>query len=321
MKAFDYAIAENRAGALAALKREYKPKAGGIDLLDMLKERIEKSEKVVAIHQVKDLKGISEENGALMILPLTTLREIGESDVVKKKFAALSDSCLEAASPQIREVASAGGNLLQRPRCWYFRSQEFNCLKKGGGQCFAVDGENRYHAIFGEGPCHIVHPSNLAPAFVAGRGEVKAVNAAGEERVIKADDFFVMPDRSLYAENVLEDDELLTAISFPKLPERSAFVAIKEKQGFDWPIASCAAALVDGKWNVVLGHVAPKPWRAAAAEELLAGVKEVDNELATRAAEAAVKDAEPMSRNEWRVALAKASVRRALLKASGKEWI
>lgn len=321
MKAFDYARAENAQGAAEALKRGYKIKAGGVDVLDMLKERIQPApDKLVSILALKELGGIAEKDKGLRIGPLTTLREIEQSALLAKAYPALVDSIKQAATPQIRELATAGGNVLQRPRCWYFRSQEHHCLKKGGSTCFAAEGENRYHAIFGQGPCHIVHPSNLAIPLVAANAQFVAKGAKGE-RTIAAADFFVMPAKSMYTEHTLADDELLTDILLPVLPTKSAYVDFKEKQSFDWPLASAVVALQEGKWSVVLGHVAPVPWRAKAAEELLGGTADITPELAMKAAEAAVADAEPMSDNAWRIMLAKAAVRRALLHACGKESV
>jgi len=321
MKAFDYAIAENESGALAAVDKGYKIKAGGIDILDMLKERTadaDKFDQFVSIHTLKDLSGIRMDGDAIVIGPLTTLHQMGADPILKKSFPALAIAAEDAATPQIRAVATAGGNLCQRPRCWYFRSRDFNCLKKGGGTCYAVDGENQYHALFGGGPCHIVHPSNIAPPLVAAGAELKVLNKK-ETRTIKAADFFVLPANSLYKENVLEDGDLIVEIRIPKAPEKSAYVELREKQSFDWPLAACAAVFAGGKWNVVLGGVAPVPWRAAKAEEVLGKSATVDAGLAERAADAALDKAEPMSQNAWRKSLARAVVRRALLLADGKE--
>ena len=321
MKAFDYAIAENVAGALEAMSRGYKLKAGGIDLLDLLKERTadgSKHDSLVSIHQLKDLRGIRMDKDAIVISPMTTLNEMGADPILKRSFPGLAQAAGEAATPQIRAVATAGGNLCQRPRCWYFRSSDFNCLKKGGSTCYALEGENQYHALFGGGPCHIVHPSNIAPPLVAAGAEFVVRNKK-ESRTIKAQDFFVLPASSLNKENVLDDGDLIVEIRVPKPPEKSAFVEFREKQSFDWPLAACAAVLLDGKWNVVLGGVAPIPWRAKKSEEALAGARSIDKSIAERAADAALDQVQPMSQNAWRKALVRAAVRRALLLAEGKE--
>lgn len=321
MKAFDYAIAENVAGALAAMEKGYHAKAGGIDLLDQLKERTaaaERYDRFVSIQSIGELKGIRMDGDAIVISPLATLRELGADPLLLKSFPALAQAAGEAATPQIRAVATAGGNLCQRPRCWYFRSQDFHCLKKGGATCFAVDGENQYHALFGGGPCHIVHPSNIAPPLVAAGAEIVVRNRK-ETRTIPAGEFFVLPGKSVYKENVLDDGDLIVAIRVPKPPAKSAFVEFREKQSFDWPLAACAAVFAQGKWNVVLGGVAPIPWRAIKAEEVLAKATGIDGSLAARAADAALDGAEAMSENAWRKSLVRAAVRRALLLADGKE--
>lgn len=320
MKAFDYAIAENEAGALAALAKGYQIKAAGIDILDMLKERTTKKDKYVSVLGLKGLKGITEKEGGIAIGALTTLDEIAKSDLLRQRYPALVDSIESAATPQLRAVATVAGNILQRPRCWYFRHQEYNCLKKGGGTCYAVEGDNTYHAIFGEGPCHIIHPSNIAPTFVAALAVIKTVTAKGP-KTHNADEFFLLPAKSIYAENALSEEELVTEIFLPKLPEKSAYVEFKEKQSFDWPLAACTAVRLDGKWGIVLSHVAPVPWRAKGAEELLGSAADVTTDLAEKVADAAVADAAPMTHNGFRVKLARAAVRRAVLKACNKEIV
>lgn len=319
MKAFDYATATTVEAAIAAAGKGYKYKAGGIDVVDMMKERIERADKLVSINGVGGLRGIrATGSGGVEIGALSTLAEIGDSPLLRERFAAMAQTCASAATPQVRAVATAAGNLCQRPRCWYYRLKEYYCLKKGGGTCYAVEGENHYHALFGGGPCHIVHPSNIAPVLVAMKGSV-AVRNAGVERRIGADDFFALPSRSMYAENVLEDGDLVTALEIPAAPRKSAWVDLKERQSFDWPLAAAAVALNDDGWRVVLGAAAPIPWRAEAAEELLGNAATITPELAERAADAALQGAEPMSQNAWRLKLVRASVRRALLLADGKD--
>lgn len=319
MRSIDYAIAENREGALAALSQGYRPKAAGIDLLDMLKERTETHDRYVSLHRLEELKGIREADGMLVIGAMTTLRELAESDLVRTRFAALAASAGQAATPQVRARATVGGNILQRPRCWYFRAREYNCLKKGGSTCYAVEGENQFHAIFGEGPCHITHPSNIAPALVASEAELVLRKPTGQERTVAAEEFFVLPNVDVQRENTIGEDELMTEVRLPKLPEASGYVEFKQKQSFDWPMAACTAVRRAGGWRVVLSHVAPVPWRARAVEEALGGRATVDHDTAAEVARLATKDAQPMSQNAWRLKLAQAAVRRALLIASGKE--
>jgi xanthine dehydrogenase YagS FAD-binding subunit len=317
MKAFNYLVADNVEAALA----EYagggaRLKAGGIDLLDQLKERVDTPDAVLSIGGIETLKYIRSDGDGLRIGSNATLADIGRHAVIRERFAALHTSAGEAATPQVRERATAGGNLCQRPRCWYFRSADFPCLKKLGATCYSVEGENEYHAIFG-GPCYIVHPSNIAPSLVAADA-VLAVRSAGGERSIKARDFFVLPSRSLYAENVLNPDEIVTEIHVPKLPEMSATVELREKQSFDWPLAIASVARIGGAWQVCLGAVAPVPWLSEPAMEVL-GSSAVTAELAARAGEAAVRGAEPMRDNGYKIQLVKTAVKRALLAAAGME--
>lgn len=341
MKAFQYAVAETRGAALAAVADGWVPKAGGVDLLDHLKERIGHTPRIVGLHEIGELRGAVEEpGGAIRIGPLTTLRELSQDATIRRALPSLAEAAGHAATPQIRALATVGGNLCQRPRCWYYRQQAYHCLKKGGGTCYAVEGENQFHALFGGGPCHIVHPSNLAPVLVAANAQFELTSPAGA-RVVPAREFFVLPSESLGAENVLEADELMTAIRIPMAPRKSGYVELRHRQSFDWPLATCAVTLMpegpvgdgaqttaseaspegsdQGGWCVVMGAVAPVPWRSAPAEVVLAGHESITAELAERAADAALEGAEPMSQNAWRLRLARAAVRRALLAAEGLE--
>lgn len=321
MKPFDYAIATNREGALAALEKGYKPKAGGIDLIDMLKERIEPADRLVSLLPLRPENPIVRDgDGAFRIDALATLREVGAHGGLRQDWPAVAQSVTETATPQIRARATAGGNLLQRPRCWYLRLHEFPCLKRGGGTCYAVNGDNRFHALFGGGPCHIVHPSSLAPSLMAAGAQLEIESTDGSRRLVDAGGFFQLPRRNMYAENILEEHELLVSINLPPpAGARSGYVEFKEKQTADWPLASCAAVHREGAWRIVLGFAAPIPWRAEAAENVLEDTEDVSPELAERAADAALEGAQPMSGNQWRLRLVRASVRRAVLQACGKE--
>jgi xanthine dehydrogenase YagS FAD-binding subunit len=331
MKAFEYAQATNLDGAMAALAKGYAPKANGVDLLDRLKEGIEPGGKFVSIHRVPELKGISEEVGHLRIGALATLAEISGSAAVRSWCAAVAESVLEAATPQIRARASVGGNLLQRPRCWYYRSAEHECRRKGGEVCFAANGDNNYHALFAGGSCPVVHPSSLAPALVAADAVIVIRATDGKTREARSATFFAAwpgpggdalqaGQRELSASMRL--DELITELRLPKKTRRSAYVEFKEKQSFDWPLASAAVVQhEDGRWSVVLGHVAPTPWRAAESERVLGSAADVTPELAEQAADAALAGASPLTENRWRLRHVRAAVRRALLQACGKEVV
>lgn len=319
MKTFDYYVARDLDAALAEYAGEKKPhlKAGGIDLVDLMKERIVSPSAVLSIGQAKDLSYIREADGGVRIGCLTTLAEIGRSTLLAEKYAALHSAAAHAATPQVRERATVAGNLCQRPRCWYYRSADFNCLKKGGGTCYAVEGENQYHAILGGGPCHIVHPSNTAPALVALGARLVIANGAAR-RELPIDEFFVLPSKDMGHENVLAPGDVIAEIILPAPPRQSAAIELREKQSFDWPIAMAAAARSAGGWRLVLGAVAPVPWVCRAAGDIL-GDKDVDETLAMQAAEAALADAKPMSGNAYKVQVARTAAKRALLKAAGKD--
>jgi xanthine dehydrogenase YagS FAD-binding subunit len=319
VKPFDYVVAEQLEPALTVLANgKTTLKAGGIDLLDLMKERVETPDVVLSIGGIDSLRYIREEADGVHIGCLTTLADIGRSDLLRSKYATLHTAAADAATPQIRERATIGGNICQRPQCWYFRKREFNCLKKGGPTCFAVEGENRYHAIFGGGPSYIVHPSNVAPALVALDGLLVVRSADAEPKQIKAADFFVLPEVSLMSENVLKPGQVIAEIILPAAPSASATVELREKQSFDWPLVMACAARIKNSWRVCLGAVAPIPWLSQPAMEVL-GDRDVTPELAAAAGDAAANDADPMTENEYKVQLVRVATQRALLAAAGLE--
>jgi xanthine dehydrogenase YagS FAD-binding subunit len=221
-------------------------------------------------------------------------------------------------------MGTVGGNIMQRPRCWYFRSEEFHCLKKGGSRCFAVDGENQYHAIFGDGPCHIVHPSSLAVPVIAYGGRFRVVGPSGA-REVDAGEFFQLPNVNLYGETVLQPNEILSHVILPAPGQRSASYEVRFKQSHDWPLALASVNLVmDGaavkSARIVMGAVAPIPWRAQAAERLLAG-KMITEATALEAAAAAVAGAKGLSGNAYKIQVARTAVKRAILKAAGLQVV
>jgi len=297
--------------------------AGGVDTLDLLKQQLVTPGTLVDLNGLKELQGIGlMADGGLRLGALARLSEVASHPAVRARFAALGEAAGEAATPQIRNLGTVGGNLLQRPRCWYFRNPDIVCLKKGGHLCYAINGLNRYHAILGGGPSFILHPSNLAPALIAFGASVRLVGPGGERKVV-LDQFFALPSVDATRENVLQAGEIVVEVDVPPPPASagSAYLEVREKQSFDWPLVSVAAMLqIDPgskkvhQANVVLGAVAPIPWRAREAEQALAGVV-LDRARAASAADAALKDARPLPPNAYKVVIARVLVRRAVLRA------
>jgi len=320
MNRFELARATSPAAArdLLAEKPGSVFKAGGIDLIDHLKEHLVEPPRVVDLKTIPGLDGITAAaDGSLRIGPLATLARVAADAGVRKSHAALAQACAEAASPQIRNVATVGGNLLQRPRCWYYRLESYRCLKKGGDVCFAVGGENRYHAVFGGGPSYAVHPSNAAVPLVA-FGASFILEGEQGSRTVPASEFFTSPAKDPERENQLRPGEILTEILVPAAAGvRSTYQDVRERAAFDWPLVSAAVALkVEGnvvrEARVVLGAVAPVPWRSAKAEQALVG-KPLEEATAAAAARAAVFGATPLSDNGYKVGLVQTLVRRALM--------
>lgn len=323
MKAFAYVNAANEKEAIAALGTErgkFLPLAGGMDLLAMMKDYIAQPDRIVNVKNL-DRTIRKGQDGGLRIGSAVTLTELVAHADAARMYPALVQAAGEVGTPQIRNAGTVGGNLNQRPRCWYFRNEEFHCLKKGGPRCFAVEGENQYHAIFGDGPCHIVHPSSLAVPAIALNARFRIVGPAGE-REVPAAEYYQMPDRNLFGETVLAPNELLTHVILPAPgAARNATYEVRFKQSHDWPLAMASVVLsMSGKTvqgaRVVMGAVAPVPWRSAPAEAALTG-KAISEEAAMAAADAAVAGAKPMTQNAYKVQIARTAVKRAIMRAAG----
>jgi xanthine dehydrogenase YagS FAD-binding subunit len=311
---FSWVEPKNIQEAAAAVKGGGAALAGGIELLCLLKDELLRPEKVVNLKTVRTLARI-EGGRPFRIGALAKLSQVASHKEVLTQYRALAEAAESVASPQIRNVGTVGGNLCQRPRCWYFRDPEVHCLKKGGATCYAVNGSNEYHAVLGGGPCHIVHPSDLAPALIAHQAVV--VTTA---RRIPAEEFFVLPSENLMAENKLDNGELVTGVELGPSGWRSAYYKARERMSFDWALASCAVALkLDGSKvtdaRVILGGVAPKPWRSTEAEAVLKG-KPVDETIAREAGSAAFAKAKPMADNGYKLTLGANVVAIAALKAA-----
>jgi xanthine dehydrogenase YagS FAD-binding subunit len=334
MKAFEYVAPTSVEGAVDRLEEragESQPLAGGMDIIGLMKDYVLQPERIVALRDVGDLRGIEETaDGGLRIGAMVTVADIADDERIRASWPALAAAAGEVGTPQIRNRGTIGGNLCQRPRCWYFRSEAFTCLRKGGAACFAVDGDNRHHAIFDTAPCPIVHPSNCAIALQAYGASVTVAGPgpSADEPVrlenMSIADFFVRPARNIRRENVLGDDQIVTAIELPAPSGNSATYTIKHKQSHDWPLAMATAVLqMDGSTvtsaSIVMGAVAPIPWRSSAAEQAITG-QTVSVASAEAAAEAAVAEAEPLDYNAYKVRLARTAVKRAILEAAGIDW-
>jgi xanthine dehydrogenase YagS FAD-binding subunit len=327
VKSFAYVKATGEKQAVAALAApggRALPLAGGMDLLGLMKDYVAQPDRLVSIRDL-DATVTKGAGGTLRIGAAVTLADLAVNADVRRLYPALTDAAAEVGTPQIRNVGTVGGNLNQRPRCWYYRNEEFNCLKKGGSRCFAVDGENQYHAIFGDGPCHIVHPSSLAVPVIALDGRFRIVGPTGEREVAAAE-YYQMPDRNLLGETALAPNEILTHVILPAPGQtRNATYEVRFKQSHDWPLAMASVALTMQGQNVrsariVMGAVAPVPWRSAAAETALTG-KRMSEQVAMAAADAALATAKPMSGNAYKVQIARTAVKRAILKAAGMKVV
>ncbi len=293
--------------------------AGGQDLITEMKEHLAEPDRVVNLKSVPGLDAIEAGPDGLAIGALVTLAQLERHASVRAHWTALSEAALSIASPQIRSCGTVGGNLCQRPRCWYYRAEEARCLKKGGTECFAYGGRSKYNAILGGGPSYIVHPSDLAPALVALGAEVTLRSARGERR-LALEKFYVLPsDGDATRETVLAPGEIVTGVRVPNpaAGTRSTYLKFKERESFDFALSAVAVSLTQeaGKVKhagIVLGGVAPIPWRAPRAEALLVG-RALDPKAAREAAVEALRGAEPLAENGYKIPLTQALVERALL--------
>jgi xanthine dehydrogenase YagS FAD-binding subunit len=325
VKAFSYVNPANERDAVRALSPEFEkvlPLAGGQDLLARMKDYVTEPDRIVNVKNALDATVTSMPGGGLKIGAAMKIVDLAEHPQVSKLYPAMVLAAGEVGTPQIRNQGTVGGNLNQRPRCWYFRNEEFVCFKKGGNQCFSPAGENQFHAIFGSGPSFIVHPSSLAVPCVAYNATFRLFGPKGE-RMVPAAEYFTMPTlQNVRTENVLMPNELLTHVILPAPGTiKSGHYEVRYKESHDWPIAFATVLLaMNGDAvrtaRVVMGAVAPVPWRSEAAEAALAG-KTITEETAAAAAEAALRGAKPLSQNAYKIQVAKTAVKRAILHAAG----
>ena len=318
MSIFSYARARTLGDALKLLKNGTAALAGGTDLITLVRHGLARPDRLVDLTGIEGLRGIAREKGkGLRIGALTTLADVERSSEIVRALPIVAESLRDAATPQIRNMGTVGGNLLQRNRCWYFRDEGVECWLKGGKRCFAVDGENRYHAIVGAHECWMVSPSDLAPALIACDAEVELASSVGRRRVPLAS-FFVAPHGRERKEHAIRAGELITSVRIPEksLERKGTYQKAMERKAWSFAIVSVAAAarVRDGKASdvrVVLGGVAPIPWRVPAAEKLLEG-SALDDNSCLAAADVLLKDATPLRDNGYKVTLARELIRRSL---------
>ncbi len=324
MQAFEYANPKTTAEAVKLLGSEWGPTevlAGGSDLVSLMKDYVATPTRVVSLKQIKELGGIQFKAGSgLRLGSMATLEELIDHADVKRHYPALAEAAGGITSQQIRNMGTVGGDLLQRPRCWYYRAG-YGLLAQYNGKSLVPNGDNRYHAILGNsGPAYFVSPSSLAPILIALGAKVKLVGPEGA-RELDLDKLFVTPASDQEREHALKPNEILTEIAVPHhTGAKSAVYEVRQKEALDWPLAAAAVVLhLDGKTvkgaRVVLGHVAPVPWPSPEAEEALAG-KSLTEEVADAAGKAAVSKATPLSRNAYKVQLTRVAVKRAVLAAA-----
>jgi xanthine dehydrogenase YagS FAD-binding subunit len=329
MQAFEYVSATKKEQVATLLGEQGSILAGGTDLLALMKDDVVAPKRLVNIKQLEGLRGIGYQPGnGLRIGALATIADLADDTSVRQYYPALSEAANEAASPQIRNLATIGGNMCQRPRCWYFR----NCLglmaKTPDGKSMVVVGDNRYAAILGNtGPAYFVSPSTLAPMLIAYGAKIRlySANSPGSGvRDLSLEKFFVIPRTENELEHDLKPGEMVMEIVVPPPPQnlKAATYEVRQRAAFDWPLAhACVALEMDGstvkRAQVVLGQVAPMPWRSLGSEQALVG-NTITPQTAMDAANAAVVRARPLSQNKYKITLTKAAVKRAILQAAGQ---
>jgi len=329
MRAFEYAsptTKEQAVGLLGASWGQAEVLAGGTDLLSLMKDDVVDPQRAGTIKQIKEMNGVAPGPKGLRIGALTTLGELADNVNVVKDYPALAEAINDAASPQIRNMATLGGNICQRPRCWYFRGGFGLLPKSEAGKDLVTNGENRYHAILGnDGPAKFVSPSSIAPVLIAYGAVLRLVGPQGT-REQSLEHFYVIPKSENQREHDLKSNEILAEVILP--PTRNLRVAhyeLRQKEAFDWPLAVVAVALnMNGSElfgsRLVLGYVAPIPWRAGDGETALNRAARahgsITEEAAKAAAEGALQTATPLSHNAYKVQLAKVAVKRVIMKAA-----
>ncbi len=310
MNNFQYSEPSSLDEASRQLRDDWKkslPYAGGTDLLGLVKNNIESPEQLVNLKSLPGLNDINYKKGrGLSIGALVKISDIAGNQLIKDKYHVLAEAAMEVASPQLRNMGTLGGNLCQRPRCWYFRG-DFNCLRKGGDICFAAGGENKYHCITDGGPCYIVHPSDMAVALLSLDAKIN-IYSAGKIKSVPVSEFFVLPKDDILRENVLKPGEIVTGVDIPDLDDgsRSGYLKFKERGAWDFAVVSVAAVvnksgnqIVNGR--IAFGGVAPIPWEDKTLNTKLKGV--LNTRKINDLSQGILKDAEPMEQNAYKIIL------------------
>jgi xanthine dehydrogenase YagS FAD-binding subunit len=324
MRGFEYANPTTKEQAVALLGSSWTDAeilAGGTDILSLMKDDIVHPKRLVNIKDIPELRGIKAARGGLTIGATATIQELIDAPQIGRLYPAIAQAADGITSPQIRSMGTVGGDLCQRPRCWYYRAGYGLLARDAGGEPLVTSGDNRYHAILGNaGPAYFVNPSSLAPALIA-YGATLRIEGAKGSREVAAEKFFVLPQSNDQREYDLKPGEIVTEIMLPAPGgAQSATYEVRQKMALDWPLAAASVALkiTGGKVTsarVVLGHVAPTPWRSMAAEEALTG-KAINEDVAKAAGEAAVSGAKSLGRNAYKIQLARVAVKRAVLAAA-----
>lgn len=322
MNNFNYLQPQTLAEASKLLKKSSSNSialAGGTDVLGLIKNNIKQPNDVVNLKAIKSLYGIKYTPGKeVHIGTLENLFDIASNPIIKEKFTALSEAANYVASPQFRNIATLGGNLCQRPRCMYFRKESVDCLRKGGDECYAYSGNNKYHCIVGGGPCCIVHPSDTAVALLAMDAKV-SIFSEGKSKVIPLKDFFILPDEDFTKENILKPGEIIEKIIIPELPagSKSKFVKFMEREAWDFAIVS-VAAVVAKKQNRLdsvqlgFGGIAPIPWRKNEIDSEFKGIESSENAI-KQVTDQLFPDAELLDMNGYKLPLIRNLTKRLLL--------
>jgi xanthine dehydrogenase YagS FAD-binding subunit len=325
MQGFEYASPTTKEQAVALLGSSWgdaEVLAGGTDLLSLMKDDVVHPKRIVSIKEVAELRGIKTTKAGLRIGATVTIQELLDNTEVVRQYPAISHAAEGITSPQIRAMGTVGGDLCQRPRCWFYRAGFGLLANDASGEPLVPTGDNRYHAILGNsGPAYFVNPSSLAPALIAYGATVRIHGAKGS-REVPVEKFFVTPQKADQREYDLKPGEIVTEIVVPPPGgAKSATYEVRQKEALDWPLAAASVSLkISGgkvaSARIALGHVAPVPWRSEAAEKALVG-KSINEETAKAAGEAAVVGAKSLGRNAYKIQLARVAVKRAVLAAAG----